>query len=216
MKDKTKLLHERALMTCVIMLFLCIILKLFGVRWFDLDTSIPILNKIDDVVMNNYYASFAYSFIFRFINSYLMYIIIVKETKITKGLLITVIASMLVRPFISNSVLLVLIDVNIFLPICYKKSTLLEYYSVVCLNLLYQVISLFIRNLGVQVSNYGLVISVLLSLDYYIMLIITYLYVKKGDKTICGIVRACFSSLANRLWKRHTEDSQQSSESKER
>ena len=39
MRDKTKLLHERALLTCIIMLFLCIILKLFGIPWFDILTA---------------------------------------------------------------------------------------------------------------------------------------------------------------------------------
>lgn len=33
--DKREKLYERALATCVVMLIACIILKLFGVQWFD-------------------------------------------------------------------------------------------------------------------------------------------------------------------------------------
>src|SRR5690625_2719421 len=75
MKDKTKLLHERALITCVIMLFLCIILKLFGFQWFDLDTDIPILNEIDKIVMSNYWLCLLYSSILLSINTYFIVLI---------------------------------------------------------------------------------------------------------------------------------------------
>lgn len=54
MRDKTKLLHERALLTCIIMLFLCIILKLFGIPWFDLNTDSSIERNIDAVRAENF------------------------------------------------------------------------------------------------------------------------------------------------------------------
>jgi hypothetical protein len=43
---KNKILYERSLRTCIIMLVVCIVFKLFGAEWFDLNTSIPILQKI--------------------------------------------------------------------------------------------------------------------------------------------------------------------------
>jgi hypothetical protein len=42
---KNKILYERSLRTCIIMLAVCIVFKLFGVKWFDLNTSIPILQN---------------------------------------------------------------------------------------------------------------------------------------------------------------------------
>lgn len=47
----------------------------------------------------------------------------------------------------------------------------------------FQVISLFIRNLGIYYNNDSLTISIILSIDYYIMIVLYYLYsfMKKGD-----------------------------------
>lgn len=203
---KEKLLHERALVTCIAMLFICIILKLFGVQWFDLNTDIPILQEIDNVVMNSVPLSFLYSFIFRFINSYLIYMIVTKDKRPTILLLITVITSMLVRPYIDNDIILLIIDFNILLIPCLGKCKIKEYYLTMFLNLFYQFLSLFIRSLGYQSCNYGLIISALLNLDYYIMFVITYLYLIKGGYTLCGIVQVSYFSLANLLWKKRSEN----------
>ena len=217
MKDKTKLLHERALITCVIMLFLCIILKLFGFQWFDLDTSIPILNKIDDVVMNSEMFSFIYSFIFKFINGYLICCICLKKTKFNMMLLGPIrIGSMVLSRFSDNNLITMLYDMFSLYLLCFCESNFKDYMLSIILNIIYQFVSLFIRDLGVHQSYYGLTISIILMVDYYIMLIITYLYLKKGDKTLCGIVHVSFSSLANRLWRKRTTNSKQSLQNKER
>lgn len=44
---KNKILYERSLRTCIIMLVVCIVFKLFGAEWFDLNTSIPILQGLN-------------------------------------------------------------------------------------------------------------------------------------------------------------------------
>ena len=221
MKDKTKLLHERALMTCVIMLFLCIILKLFGVRWFDLDTSISILNKIDNVVMNNVCLSFGYSFVMRCVNGYLIFIIVTKQLRIKTSIFLLITSfGVISTTLLKGHPLSFILDTLLLLLLCLsyecKLSLVKEYFITFALNIIFQIISLFIRNLTYHLSSYGLVVSILLNLDYYIMLLILYLYLTKGGITLCSTVRHIGSSLANRLWKRHTEDSQQSSESKER
>lgn len=223
MKDKTKLLHERALMTCVIMLFLCIILKLFGVRWFDLDTSIPILNKIDDLVMNNELLSFIYSVFLLSINAIFICLITTKEdvNKVVKRfhiILILIIFSMFVKRYVDFDPLSFTVDTIILYLSCtsVKKVSIVEYLLVTMINVIYQSLSLYIRDLGFHLAYYGLVPSLIFMIDYYLMLSITYLYLKKGEHTLCGIFHRFGSYLANQLWKRHTEDSQQSSESKER
>lgn len=58
---KNKILYKRSLRTCIIMLVACIVFKLFGVKWFDLNTSIPILQKLDKIIMNNYIYCLLYS-----------------------------------------------------------------------------------------------------------------------------------------------------------
>lgn len=65
---KNKILYERSLRTCIIMLVVCIVFKLFGVEWFDLNTSIPILQKLDKIIMNNYIYCLLYSSILLSVN----------------------------------------------------------------------------------------------------------------------------------------------------
>ena len=65
---KNKILYKRSLRTCIIMLVICIVFKLFGVEWFDLNTSIPILQKLDKIIMNNYIYCLLYSSILLSVN----------------------------------------------------------------------------------------------------------------------------------------------------
>lgn len=215
MKDKSKLLHERALLTCVIMLFICIILKLFGVPWFDLNTDIPIMNRLDEIIMNSEILSFIYSFTFKFINGYLICCICLKNSKFNMILLGPIcVGSLILNRFCDNGTIIMLYDVSSLYLICFKGCDLKEYLLTVFLNIIYQLLSLFIRDLGFHQSYYGLVTNVIFMIDYYIMLIITYLYVKKGDKTLCGIVQVSFSYLASLLWRKHSTVSKQCSKDK--
>lgn len=204
---KSNKLYERALITCAIMLFICILFKLFGFNYFNLNTDIPILKEIDNVVMNSVPLSFLYSFIFKFINGYLVCCIVRKETKLNMMLLgLICVLSVLMAKYINNSVFIGVYDSLSLYLLCYTKHKPWEYLLVVELNIAYQIISLFIRSLGIQLSYHGLINSILLNLDYYIMLVITYLYLKRGDKTLCSIVRHSGSSLANLLWKKRSEN----------
>lgn len=210
--NKEKLLYERALITCVVMLFVCIVLKIFGVEWFNLDTSIPLMNKIDEIVMNSVPLSFAYSFISLFINGYLICLIATKETNLKKGYLILIglcVISILEKTFVKIDLLSMSIDYIGLFAVCYytNRTSLKEYSIDIILSLVYQIISIFIRNVGYGVSFRGITIGILMNIDYYILLIITYLYLKKGDYTLCSMFRASFSSLRTRLWKKHSQSS---------
>lgn len=219
MKDKKYLLYERSLLTCILMLFICIGLKLFGVPWFNLNTDVPILNEIDRIVMNSYVLSFLYSLLFRCINTYLVVIIVTKSLKVNIPKFVSaVILSMLIAKMTNASYISFIADTLIPLVICIdldrRKITILEYAITCVMNILYQFVSLYIRNLGVQLSYYGLTVSLLLNIDYYIMLVITYLYLKKGDVTLCGTFRHCGSSLLNQLSRTLSTASKRLSESR--
>lgn len=204
---KEKLLHERALVTCIAMLFICIILKLFGVQWFDLNTDIPILQEIDKVVMNSVPLSFLYSFVLLFINGYLICSISNKTLNNNLYLLSLVcIISILLSNYLGNNILVLLFDIFGLYIVCYKKSNIKEYLITILLNIIYQTLSLFIRDLGYQIANYDVISSILFNLDYYILLVLTYLYLKKGDVTLCSISRRSFSYLATKLWKKRSEN----------
>lgn len=204
---KSNKLYERALITCIIMLFICILFKLFGFNYFNLNTDIPILKEIDNVVMNSEILSFIYSFTFKFINGYLICCIARKETKFNIMRLGPIcVISMILSRYCENDMIILFYDILSLYALCINKCSFKEYLLVMIINSIYQLVSLFIRDLGIQCSYHGLINSILLNLDYYIMLLITYFYLVKGDKTLCGIVQVSYSSLANLLWKKRSEN----------
>lgn len=214
---KSKLLYERALITCVLMLIVSIILKLFGVPWFDLDTNVPMLDEINDIVMNNNVLSFVYSFIFLCLNTTLVVSIVSSKyvkRKIPFVLYIGVFTFLnLIMDFYCNDSLKFIKDTFIFFLCCYiryGKISLSLPIQAMFLSIIYQIISSLLRVNTVSIGSYGLVTSILLSIDYYILLIMTYLYVRKEDIT-CGIIRVYGSFLAKKLCRKPTQNSNQCS-----
>ena len=114
--------------------------------------------------------------------------------------------SVLLAAYANNDTVVMIYDTLSLYLMCCNKSKISEYLMVIILNIVYQMISLFIRNLGIQCSYYGLTISIIYMIDYYIMLIMTYLYLKKGDMTLCSIVHHFGSYLATKLWKKRSEN----------
>ena len=213
---KNKLLYERALITCVLMLIVSIILKLFGVPWFNLDTSIPILNHIDDIITNSIPLSFVYSFILVFINTLLVCMLTIKTASKKMIIFISLFSCIIIpiKTFIRIDILSFVLDTIGPLSICYlcdKTTSIKEYIIVFLLNVLYQSISLFIRDLGYKIAFYGPLSSLLFNVDYYIILVITYLYIKKGETSLCSIFHRCGSYLVSLLWRKPTQNSNQCS-----
>lgn len=206
--DKEKSLYERAIITSIIVLIISVLFKLFGVRWFDLDTDIVWLKYLNTLVMNSTILSFIYSFIFKFINGYLICGIAMRNHKIENVYLIASVSilSILLNYLLKNNPIILLFDFVGLYTICSQDSNLKEYSLTIVLNILYQIISLFIRNLSIHISYYGLVTSILLNLDYYILLVITYLYLKKRGITLCLIVHHSFSFLRKKLLKKHLKN----------
>lgn len=207
--DEKGILYERALITCLIMLLISILFKLFGASWFDLNTDISLLQEMDSIIENDIVFSFIVTLFFKTINGILICSLMVRDiSKVLKGIWLIVsfnIISMVMNFYNVNSFF-----VDFFYPclISYliAKINLKESLLIMILNVIYQLVSLYIRNLGYVPQSYSFIYYTLLSLDYYIMLVITYLLMKKGDKNICGVVVACYSFLKCRLWKKHSKD----------
>lgn len=208
---KNKILYERSLRTCIIMLVVCIVFKLFGAEWFDLNTSIPILQKLDNLISNNLILSFVFTLVFKMINSILVLSIINKNmievSKHFKIIILFNILSMISYHFI-NSLISFIIDI-VFISIVGKiilNSNTKEISLTILINIIYQMISLFVRNIGLGFRYYGFIENQLLCLDYYVLLLITYLYLNKGGYTLCGEIHHYFSFLVTKLWKKRSKD----------
>lgn len=217
MKDKSKILYERALITCLIMLFICIAFKLFGFNYFNLNTDIPILKEIDKVVMNSVPLSFLYSWIFMFLNFYLVTIIYTKKHSGSTLFISTLICSLicLIAKYImidTNSYILFIIDIFCLFDNCYintdelSKDNIKEFLLIILLNFVYQYISLFVKEIGNNTGYYDLITGVLFNIDYYILLMLTYFYLKKGELDLCQIFHRSFSCLLKKHLKKRSEN----------
>lgn len=204
---KNKILYERSLRTCIIMLVVCIVFKLFGVEWFDLNTSIPILQELDEIIMSSYILSFLYSLIFLSINNFFILGVATKTKPMDM-----VIWSL---KFIPLNILLIFSKYYINNPLIDFVLLLLMSYiidnksikRIICYNLLnivYQFISIFIRNVG-MIELTGVVTTTLLMIDYYIMLVITYLFQLLGGIDL-WYSQVISSSLVTKLWKKRSKN----------
>lgn len=208
---KNKILYERSLRTCIIMLIVCIVFKLFGVKWFDLNTSIPILQKLDNLISNNFILSFVFTLIIKNINGILIFSIISKNMKFTlkhlKLIILSNILNICVCYFMGECISFI-IDIIFVLIIGCKVLNINFKETLLCipLNIIYQMISLFIRNISLGFRYYGFIENQLLCLDYYILLLITYLFLNKRGYTLCGEIHHIFSFLVTKLWKKRSKN----------
>lgn len=210
---KSKLLYERALMTCVLMLLVSVILKLFGVPWFNLDTSIPILNKIDKVIGSDYILKTLYNLVFYSINAFMFMSIVFKKRTIVLPYVFVFLSIMYVKDegyswslLYEQGLLFALILItNKELSI---KQCVIRYIYVNVVMCVFQCISLFLRGSSVNIGQYGIIESTLLMIDYYILLFIFYEAERRQTKWI-SLVSG--SSLVAKLWKKPTQNSNQCS-----
>lgn len=206
---KNKNLYKCMIHTCIVMLMACIVFKTVGVGWFDLNTSIPILQKLDKIISDNLILSFVFTLIFKVFNGVLIYSLMSKDIKLVLHhihwiIIATVVSMLLCYMGIDN----LLFDVIALYTV--GKTVLgtddLEMGAVILVDTVYQIISLFIRSLSIGFVYYGFIENILLLLDYYILLIITYLYLYKGGYTLCGEIRRFCSFLATKLWKKRSKN----------
>lgn len=213
--NKKEKLYERALATCVVMLIICVVLKLFGVQWFNLDTGIPLLNAIDRVVMESNLLSFVYSFVLLFINGYLMCLIVTKDGSLKRYVLplsLLIIFTYLIKMVIKIDALSIVSDILglyfVEKTVCSNKPIIKDHILMILLASIYQLLSLYVRDIN-GIIYYDVVSGSILMLDYYIALVITYLYIKKGDSSLWELFHHSYSSLASQLWKKHSQNSKQ-------
>lgn len=191
--NKQKILYKRALVMCTITLICAVILKLVGSSIFTINTNILVLNQLESVVMNSPILSFIYSLLFLSIN-YFFILGIANKTNVQDTLIMTIKSTpMLIivmsyhrylygSPFIPILDSLCICFMNCLLNKDFSQDRILDTFIISLISFIYQILSIFIRNIGFTYSYYGLVTSLLFMIDYYLLLIISYLYRLKGGE----------------------------------
>ena len=218
-KDLNKLL-SRTIFTYFTILFIIFILKMFGLNYFQIDTSNKIINSINNFILkwnleNVWYAITLY------INTLVVFSITTNDNskKIKIFTLITMPVNILIQiiktkyniPF-----MFVLTDLLylFILSICYiklvkrekiKKCNVRNYWLFMILSFIFQFISVLTRNVKITNQNNFIIYSIL-DIDYIVLNIFVYkLYFLKGGKDLWVEVHGYCSDLLISLKKLPTK-----------
>lgn len=184
-------------------LVIIFILKIVGFNYFGIDINNPTLLKMSDFLSNNHFGDIYY-FATLYIEFYLYLCMACNKPKLYKYALLGTILNFVFQIIVPNlkgfeflyNVLCIFI--MIFLPmIVNKKFQIKRQIIFIILLFVYELISLFVRNVGVANNYNNFLVDVILNLDQLLLLIITYnLIFMKGGINLCGeILEVGFYSL---------------------
>lgn len=195
-KDYDKYLST-SLKVYLFVLVIIFILKLVGLDYFGLAVNNPTITKISTFILKYNLEIIWYIFTYYIYN--LMFFSITLNRKVSKKVcLIVAFISLIVLNYIkpmlpqSYNLLIDFFYLYIIVLILNKfknKVNLLKRYTIVTiLNVLFQFISLIIRDVGNNEMYYdNFIYGIILNFDYILLSIITYkIYFMKGDKKLCG------------------------------
>ena len=204
-KDYNKYLKE-SLKVYTFLLVIIFIMKIVGLNYFGLTTDNIVLNKISHFLGNTHFGDL-FSFTMIYLQFYFYLCVVCKRAKLYKFSLIGAILNYITQIILMNFFKMnwiyqiVCLLISILLPMIVEKKFFIkrQIKYIVLINV-YQLISLFIRNVGVN-SNYGnFLIDNLLALDQILLLAITYnLYFLEGGIRLCGEALVVGSSLLKKI-----------------
>lgn len=199
-KDYKKYLST-SVQVYLFLLVIIFIMKLIGLDYFGLDVSNKLFVRFNDMLSNNHFGDL-YNFITTYIQSYILLCLATNKPKLYKESLI---CTLIV--FILQCILFVFYKIDWLYPIicCVtfiiapiivnKKLFIKNSIKYILLMNLYQFISLFIRNIGIN-SNYGnFLIDSILNIDQLLLMAITYkIHFTEGGMKLCGVEQEVYSS----------------------
>lgn len=181
-KEAKNLFIKRCFYCSILSLLVCWVIKLCGVSYFNLDLENELFNDLDKLFNNHYWLRQLYYSITLYFQMYLLFCIThgEKGKKNYLYILCCLPIILLTRYFTSSGQMLykysLAIEFIITLLILSKLKikNIPKSFLIICLNLIFQTISLSLRNLGFKGHNdLGFVAEQLLSIDYYILLYIS-------------------------------------------
>ena len=181
MKDKEKIL----LYACWAVLIAYFLIKMLGGNYFEIacenERFIAFCNWLD----NNLVAKLVISTITTTTSNYLIYLSITKQ-KIGKDwwIILLCLPISIIKHYISVLGLIMDLSIMILIPLLkYRFKNILRVIIGNVLVLLFQVISLITKNIGLSLPTEYSLIALIYMIDYYLMIILYYLYTHKKKET---------------------------------
>lgn len=185
-KDYDKYLST-SLKVYIFVLIFTLILKLTGINYFGLDLNNPTLVNINYFCFK-YHLVYVWQTITLYLYVYMDSAIICKTKKVKKLTLIFMPLMILSKIIcLKSQIASFFLDILVFAIITLiKKGKVRRTFFVLFLNLVYQIISLTIRDKTIIIEQDDFIQSIIFNFDYLLMLIITYkvyfIYLKGGKK----------------------------------
>lgn len=166
---------EQTYKYCIIGIFVCWFMKLFGIDWFGLDLDNKFFRDLD-LFLTKYYLKDIFITVLLNLQLYLMIGSVYKERNnknwlfLLKLLPITIIVR-LISIHIGGTLSLILEFIFIVFVSCkFNLKKILKAIAITIFLLIYQGISLNTRSLDLKAHSFGFVASQLLSIDFYLLL----------------------------------------------
>lgn len=186
---------KRAIALCWIMLIVCFIIKLFGGNWFEIICNNEHFINICNYVDTHGILRYSIGLIIYVVCAYFVFVscsmIIKPNFKQSLAILIFAVGVWATNFIAPLAKMIAEILMFVSLPFILKRIELEEkswkyvlkkswYLGIIAcaLELVFQIISLITKNIGVKVIDNSFLMSLLFSIDYYIMIALYYLYTK--------------------------------------
>ncbi len=207
-KDYNKYL-KASLKVYIFVLLIVFILKLVRLDYFGLDASNPTLNNISDTLVRTGYSDSIIAFTV-YLQFYFYLCVVCKRQHLFMYSLIGTLVNLTMQVFLVAYLKMdwfyqiICILISLVMPmIVNRKIEFKRQIKYILLINLYQLISLFIRNVGINENYCNFLVETLLNIDQLLMLAITYnIYFMKGGSFKCLEVEVGSSLLK----KKHLSD----------
>lgn len=181
--DKERYL-KRVIIVCWIALAICFGIKLFGGNLFEIMCNNENFIKVCNYADNHFWADCLLSFIYGFISTYFSVLAMCGWYKYQKHQLIIVVSTVFIGTVVKyfSTLIGVFFDVwqIIIMPCVFTIKAPKRHKFVLLGNifiLAFQMASIYIRNIDyIVVTDYGLLVGIIYSLDVLLMIFIYYLY----------------------------------------
>lgn len=187
MKNKYKTL----IISCWAVLLIYFVIKLLGGNYFEAICYNPHIVSVCDFIDNNYWISYLFKAPIYSFSSYFIYLIITKQKfKADWWLLLLFLPIPFIKKYLVVVGFILEFIIIIILPILIliknKHSfwkSLLRVIIANVITIVFQFISIMTRNVGYYIPLDSTLIGIIMSIDYYLMIYLYYLYSnKKGVK----------------------------------
>ena len=199
MKENINKILSRTLITYTFLLFIIFILKVVGFDYFGLDLNNPTVTRLNKIILKYGLENIWYAF-----TLYINFNVIVGITcndnskRMKKYALICMPLCILLQNIKDSSLVFVVTDFSYLLVLSliykkfkFKKENYSNYILITIFMILFQVISLYTRNVNIDVKGNNFILTSIISLDYILLSIIfEKLYFMKGGNSICGMVHS--------------------------